>query len=565
VCWPSGTFVDEVRLVTSKTQLVHALSLRRWCAALLAVGATTAMVLVGLVAGTPAASAAQSTVGLGTATSFAVLAGSTVTNTGPSQITGNLGVSPGAAVTGFPPGLVNGTQHKADAVALQAQSDLTTGYNDAAGRTPPTAVSSDLGGQKLVAGVYKAAGPLGLTGTLTLDAQNNPRSVFIFQAGSTLITASNSTVNLVNGASPCNVFWQVGSSATLGTGTTFVGSILALTSASLNTGATVNGRILARNGAVTLDANTITRPSCSTTPTTTTTAPPTTTNGGPGGAGNGGPTTTTTTPTTTTNPPTTTTTTTPPTTTNGGPGGAGNGGPTTTTTAPTTNNALNGGAGNGGSGGAAGPGGAGNGGSGGAGSGGAVGSGGAAGSAGSGGAGNGGSGGSAGSGGAGNGGSGGSAGSAGSGGAGNGGSGGSAGSGGAGNGGSAGAGGAGNGSSGGAAGPGGAGNGSSGGSAGSAGSAGSGGAGSGGSAGSGGAGSGGSAGPGGASTGTGAGQVIPLGHPETGAGGASHSRNNTLIGLGVLALAGAGVAMIPDTRRRRLPSQGPGGRHQAGR
>jgi len=464
VGWPSGMFVDEVRLMTSKTQLVHALSLRRWCAALLAVGATTAIVLVGLVAGTPAASAAQSTVGLGTATSFAVLAGSTVTNTGPSIITGDLGVSPGAAVTGFPPGLVNGVQHKADAVALQAQSDLTTGYNDAAGRTPPTAVSSDLGGQRLVAGVYKAAGPLGLTGTLTLDAQNDPNSVFIFQAGSTLITASNSTVNLVNGASPCNVFWQVGSSATLGTGTTFVGSILALTSASLKTGATVNGRILARNGAVTLDTNTITRPNCSTTSTTTTTAPPTTTNGGPGGAGSGGPTTT---------PPTTPTT--PPTTTNRAPGGA----------VPVPGAPGSGGAGTA-------PGGAvpvpGAPGSGGAGNGGAPAPGGAVpvpGAPGSGGAGN-----------------------------------------------------------GGAPAPGGAvpvpgapapGNGAV------------------------------PVGPGGAGTGTSAGPVIPLGHPETGAGGASHSRDNTLIGLGALALAGAGVAMIPDTRRRRLSSQGPGGRHQAGR
>jgi len=225
------------------------------------------------------ASAAQSPVGLGTAASFAVLAGTTVTNTGPSAISGDLGVSPGTAVTGFPPGVVsNGTIHAADAVAAQAQADLTTGYNDAASRTPATAEGPDLSGQTLAPGVYKAA-TLGLTGTVTLDAQNDPNAVFVFQAGSTLITGSSSTVNLINGASPCNVFWQVGSSATLGTNTTFVGSILALTSATVQTGTTVTGRVLARNGQVSLDTNRITVPSCSTAPPTTappTTAPPTT-------------------------------------------------------------------------------------------------------------------------------------------------------------------------------------------------------------------------------------------------------------------------------------------------
>ena len=210
------------------------------------------------------ASAAQGPVGLGTATPFAVLAGSTVTNTGPSVISGDLGLSPGSAVTGFPPGVViNGTEHVADAVALQAQTDLTTAYNDAAGRTPFTVVSTDLGGQTLDPGVYHAASSMGLTGTVTLDAHGDPNAVFIFQMGSTLTTASNSTVSLINGAQACNVFWQVGSSATLGTDTTFVGSILALTSAAVQTGTTVAGRVLASNGAVTLDTNTITTPTCS--------------------------------------------------------------------------------------------------------------------------------------------------------------------------------------------------------------------------------------------------------------------------------------------------------------
>jgi len=228
--------------------------------------------LLGLVVAAPPASAAQPTVGLGTAAPFAVLAGTTVTNTGPSVISGDVGVDPGSAVTGFPPGsVINGTQHVADAVALQAQSDVTTAYNDAAGRTPVVTESSDLGGQMLAPGVYQAASALSLTGTVTLDGGGDANAVFIFQAGSTLITASSSTVSLIGGAQPCNVFWQVGSSATLGSTTTFVGTILALTSASLQTGATVQGRVLARNGQVSLDDNTITQSSCATASSSTTT------------------------------------------------------------------------------------------------------------------------------------------------------------------------------------------------------------------------------------------------------------------------------------------------------
>jgi len=226
--------------------------------------------------------AAHAPVGLGTADTFAVLGGTTVTNTGPTVISGDLGVSPGSAVTGFPPGLVNnGSIHAANAVATQAQSDLTTAYNDAAGRTCTSNLTGiDLGTQTLTDGTYCFSSSAQLTGTLTLDGQGNPNAVFIFQIGSTLTTAPASTVSLINGARACNVYWQVGSSAVLGTTTTFRGSILALTSISLNTGATiVEGRALARNGAVTLDTNTITRDTCRTTapaPTAAPTAAPTT-------------------------------------------------------------------------------------------------------------------------------------------------------------------------------------------------------------------------------------------------------------------------------------------------
>jgi hypothetical protein len=221
------------------------------------------------------ASAAEAPVGLGTAASFAVIGGTTVTNTGPTVISGDVGLSPGSSVTGFPPGIVNdGVTHIANGEANQAQSDLVTAYDDAAGRAPTASASADLGGQTLVGGVY--VGPtLGITGTLTLDAQGDPDAVFIFQVGSTLITATSSSVSLIGGAQACNVYWQVGSSATLGTGSAFVGTVMALTSVTADTGATIQGRLLARNGAVTLDTNTINRPSCAA-PTTTTTTDTTT-------------------------------------------------------------------------------------------------------------------------------------------------------------------------------------------------------------------------------------------------------------------------------------------------
>ena len=212
--------------------------------------------------------AAEAPVDLGTAASYAVLGGSTVTNTGPSVVNGDLGLSPGTSVTNFPPGILNGTEHIADAEALQAKTDLVTAYNDAAGRTPETAVATELGGTTKLPGVYTGA-TLGITNTLTLDAQGDGTAVFIFKTPSTLITGTDSAVSLINGADPCNVFWQVAESATLGTRTAFQGTILALQSITATTGATVEGRLLARNAAVTLDTNVITAPTCDN-PTTTT-------------------------------------------------------------------------------------------------------------------------------------------------------------------------------------------------------------------------------------------------------------------------------------------------------
>ncbi|MBF0259292.1 MAG: DUF3494 domain-containing protein, partial [Desulfamplus sp.] len=200
---------------------------------------------------------------LGTAENFGVLGGSTVTNTGASSITGDLGIWPGLAYPGFPPGTVIGTIHAGDPVASQAQSDVTTAYNFLAAM--PCSIPAnhltgqDLGGMTLAPGVYCFDTSAQLTGTLTLDAQNDPNAYFVFQIGSTLTTAPNSSVNLINGAADCNVeiYWQVGTSATLDLGTQFAGNILAMASVTLNTGATLSGRALARTGAVTMDTNSV--------------------------------------------------------------------------------------------------------------------------------------------------------------------------------------------------------------------------------------------------------------------------------------------------------------------
>jgi hypothetical protein len=206
------------------------------------------------------------TVPLGSAESFGVLGASAVTNTGPSIVTGDLGISPNgeSSVTGFTfstppgPGQVVGTTHFADALAMEAQLDATTAYNTLAGLACDATIAADLGGTTLMPGVYCSASTMGLTGTVTLDAQGDPDALFVFQVGSMLTTASASSVQVINGGQACNVFWQIGSSATLGTGTNFVGTIIASASVTMTTGVTSSGRAIARSGAVTMDGNAVT-------------------------------------------------------------------------------------------------------------------------------------------------------------------------------------------------------------------------------------------------------------------------------------------------------------------
>jgi hypothetical protein len=204
----------------------------------------------------------QPTVSLGPSASvLAILAGTAVTSTGESVINGDLGLSPGTSVGGFPPAILNGTLHINDAIANQDVIDLTAAYNDAAGRVSDEIVtlSGNLGGLTLTPGLYKSTSSLAISsGDLTFDARGNSNAVFIIQIASTLTTTSGRQVILSGGALAANIFWQVGSSATFGTTSVFKGNVLAMESITFNTGATLNGCALARIGTVILDANTIT-------------------------------------------------------------------------------------------------------------------------------------------------------------------------------------------------------------------------------------------------------------------------------------------------------------------
>ncbi len=207
---------------------------------------------------------------MGTAANYAVMGATAISNTGPTVVNGNLAISPGgsSSVTGFPPGVVTGQMDMANAAAVLAQTDLVGAYNDAAAETTTVNLTgTDLGGLTLTPGTYTFDSSAQLTGTLILDGQGSTNATFIFQIGSTLTTASASSVELINGAGACAVFWQVASSATLGTTTDFQGTIMAMTSITMNTGATIGvgglgrgGRALAMNGALTLDTNIITPP-----------------------------------------------------------------------------------------------------------------------------------------------------------------------------------------------------------------------------------------------------------------------------------------------------------------
>ncbi|MBK5253856.1 MAG: DUF3494 domain-containing protein, partial [Peptostreptococcaceae bacterium] len=232
------------------------------------------LLLLVIVMATPTISmAAQPTVNLGTTSSFAVLAGTEITNTGTTTINGDaggdVGLYAGTAFTGQSSAVIGGTVHLTDAVAGKAKEDLVTAYNDAAGRTPVTIIPTELGGTTLTPGVYASKdGTFQITGTLTLDAQGDPDGVFVFKTESTLVTAVGSNVLLIGDARYCRTFWQVGSSAVLEVGSNFVGHIFAMQSITAKTNATIQGQLLARNGAVTLDTNTITNGICEVAPVT---------------------------------------------------------------------------------------------------------------------------------------------------------------------------------------------------------------------------------------------------------------------------------------------------------
>jgi len=208
----------------------------------------------------PLTSVAQSIVNLGTASTYGVLAGTTVTSTGLTVVNGDLGTSPGATVTGFPTGVVNGASHAGDSAAAQAHTDLISAYNAVTGQSATTSGVTAFATTTLTPGVYNSAASISLTGVLTLNGNNLATPVFVFQMGSTLLSSSGTSILLINGARAEHVYWQVGSSATLGGSSTFVGNILAQTSITVGGGTTVDGRLLAIDGALVLTGNTISVP-----------------------------------------------------------------------------------------------------------------------------------------------------------------------------------------------------------------------------------------------------------------------------------------------------------------
>lgn len=202
-------------------------------------------------------------VSLAGSSGLAILAGSSITSTGATHITGDIGLSPGSSIGGFPPGILNGTQHINDAISNQAKLDLTAAYNDAAGRTSTDIVtlSGNIGGLTLTPGLYKSTSSLAISsGDLTFDAKGDANAVFIIQMATTLTTTSGRKVILSGGALAANIFWQVGSSATFGTTSVFKGTVMAMESITLNTGASIEGRVLARTGAITMAGNTVVNP-----------------------------------------------------------------------------------------------------------------------------------------------------------------------------------------------------------------------------------------------------------------------------------------------------------------
>ena len=221
-----------------------------------------ALASTGLMLSMAPTSQAATFVSLGTADSFAILAGSAITNTGPTTVVGDIGVFPTITYTGSTSVTQTGTNHAGDAVTQAAKTDLVASYLAVAGQTPFTTVTAAIAATTVVPGVYQSGSSLGFSGNVVLDAGGNPNAVFVFQAASTIDTASGTNITIINGGQACNVFYSVGSSATLGTGTHLVGNVIALTSITDNGGSVVNGRLLARNGAVTLNNTSVSKATC---------------------------------------------------------------------------------------------------------------------------------------------------------------------------------------------------------------------------------------------------------------------------------------------------------------